>query len=71
MAARLTPAQQAFLATIPTERDEHSHALVWWDCEPHEVRTATALGRKGVIEFHSGKPPQTGEHFSVRQKAKA
>lgn len=71
MAPRLTPAQRKFLDTIPADRDEGSGALLWWDCEPHEVRTAQALGRKGLIEFHGGAAPVAGGYFSVRQVVRA
>lgn len=66
----LTIKQRSFLGTIPPDLDLDTGERVWWDCEPEELRTALALHRRELIEFHYGVPDRA-THFSVRQRPTA
>jgi len=61
---RLTPKQLELLMTLYDERDGRDP---YWECFEHEMRSAIALHKKGMIEFEDGEMPERGcEYFTAR-----
>ena len=65
---RITPKQLEFLWTL---YDAEEGREPYWECFEHEMRSAMALHKKGMIEFEDGAGPEKGcEHFTARMTQK-
>ena len=63
---KLTYSQTAFVRSLSENDDEET----WYECLPHERRTAISLSKKGIIEFEDGKEPEKGAYFMARKVLK-
>lgn len=65
---RITPKQLEFLGTLHNVNEGREP---YWECFRHELRSALALQKKGMIEFEDNvAPTKDDEYFMARMTKK-